>query len=94
LGLAFRDIIMFIYTMKIIIINLKIVQEVKYFFKVSIDFIKSFLRIKKNHISDAPQMTSTLEARLDDIEKDIKTGKNFSKVITDKNELEEYLSTI
>ena len=56
--------------------------------------LRNFIRLREVRISSIPQMTPELEKLLGPIEKDIKTGKNFSSAFSSPKEMENYLDSL
>lgn len=57
-------------------------------------YLRQFVHDRELHLSLAPRMTLQLEALLDEIHKDIKTGQNFSKAIKTPKALDEYFASL
>lgn len=57
-------------------------------------YLRQFVRNKEIHLSTAPHMSRELEKFLGKVEKDIKSGKNFSGPFSTKKELDEYFASL
>jgi len=57
-------------------------------------FLKEFVRNKSVSFSAVPRMTPYLERVLDEVEKDIKGGKNMSPAFSSAKEANAYLDTL
>lgn len=56
--------------------------------------LKQFIRDKQLIISTSPKMSPYLENLLGPVEKDIKAGKNISKSVKTKKDLDEYFASV
>lgn len=54
-------------------------------------YLKEFIRTKEAHFSIIPKMTPKLEKILDEVEKDLKLGRNLSPVFSSTEEMDKYL---
>ena len=57
-------------------------------------YLRQFVRNKAAYFSVAPQMSGELENLLASVEYDIQRGKNLSKSLTSKREIENYLASL
>ncbi len=57
-------------------------------------FLKEFIRSRSVHFSAIPTMTPYLERVLDEVEKDIKTGKNIIGPFESAEKANAYLDTV
>lgn len=55
--------------------------------------LRNFIRTREIYISDVPRMTPELERLLDEVEKDIKEGKNLSPSFKTAKEAWDYLDS-
>lgn len=55
-------------------------------------YLKQFIRNQEVYFSYIPKMTPELERLLGRAEKDYKSGKNISPILTSAEEMDEYLS--
>jgi len=56
--------------------------------------LKQFVRTREVQFSAVHRMTPYLEGVIEEVEKDIKTGKNLSPAFTSVKDMDEYLSTL
>ena len=56
--------------------------------------LRNFIRTREVRVSDIPQMTPELERLLGRVERDLKTGKNFSQVFKTGKEAVRYLERL
>lgn len=92
--------------MKTTVINIKTEKEVKKNAqKIAEDlglslsavinaYLKQFVRNKEVHFSVAPRMSMELEKFLAGAERDIAEGKNFSRPLSSKEEVDEHLASL
>ncbi len=56
--------------------------------------LRNFIRTREVIFSDIPRMTPELEKRLEQVEEDIKHGKNLSPKFKTAKEMDEYLDSL
>ncbi|MBI2314551.1 type II toxin-antitoxin system RelB/DinJ family antitoxin [Candidatus Daviesbacteria bacterium] len=56
--------------------------------------LRNFIRTREVIFSDIPQMTPELEKMLDEVEGDIKHGRNLSPAFSSGEEMDKYLDSL